>query len=446
MGGRLYQEPQQILFLSSYSKYGGMVMDLIVKGDLVFSRNRHELEAVENGLLRIHEGKIAGILSSLEEAEGPYELLDCTGRLVIPGLYDLHSHASQNHFKGLFMDLELLSWLRKHTFVEEARFSDREFYTEAYDEFARELEKSATVGAVTFATIHREATLYLMEALERTGILSYVGKVNMDRNAPDSYRESTEESISETLMWLEECRKRGFLLSRPIITPRFIPSVTDELARWLGRIAREGNYPVQSHLSENLDEVELVEKLCPESSSYADAYRRRGLWGVTRTVMAHCVWSRLREDGLLKDRNVFIAHCPDSNTNLYSGIAPAKYFLDNGFNIGLGSDVAGGSSLSIFRCITDAIKASKLRYRLVEKTDGLLTFAEAFYMATEGGGAFFGRCGSFKEGYDSNVVVLDEERTLITSRLSLPERLERYAYITPERSVLHKIVNGKLLY
>ncbi len=421
-------------------------MDFIIKGDLVWSRDRRNLSAIENGYLAVHDGRIVGAFETLEERFSSYELLDYTGKLVIPGLYDLHTHAPQNHFKGLFMDIQLLEWLSKYTFPEESRFREREFYERAYDEFAKEVREGATVGIVAFGTIHREATLYLMEALERAGVLSYVGKVNMDRNSPAYYRESTEESISETKRWLDACRKRDFSLSRPIITPRFLPSVTDELANELGRIVSEGGYPVQSHLSENIDEIELVQKLCPDSTSYADAYRRRGLMGKTKTIMAHCVWSRIKEDDLLKDRNIYIAHCADSNTNLYSGIAPAKYFLEGGFNIAFGSDVAAGSSLSIFRAMTDAIKASKLRYRMYDQEDGMLSFAEAFYMATRAGGSFFGKVGSFEPDYGANIVVLDEETTLMSPRLSIQERLERYAYMTPERTVLHKMVEGKLLY
>ncbi len=421
-------------------------MGIVIKGDLAWSRNRHELKTIENGHIAIEGRSIVGVFRSLPEKYENFELLDYTGKLVIPGLYDLHTHAPQNHFKGLYMDEQLLKWLQLHTFPEESRFAERDFYTKAYDAFADEISRGATMGVCCFASIHREATLYLMQALENSSVISYVGKVNMDRNSPDYYIEKTGESIAETKRWIEEWKELGLEWSYPIVTPRFIPSVSDELACNLGKLVKEGGYPVQSHLSENLGEIDWVKELCPESSSYADAYRRRGLWGETKTIMAHCVWSKQREEELLKNSNLFIAHCPDSNANLYSGIAAAKYYLDNGFNIGLGTDVAAGTSLSLFRGITDAVKASKLRYRLCDEGDGMLTFQEAFYMASAGGGAFFGRCGSFENGYDANIVVLDEERSIIEKDLSIGDRLERYAYTTPERPTLHRIFEGKPVY
>lgn len=420
--------------------------DFVVKGDLAWSKSKSELQSLKDGYLVIENGKIVGVFDKLDEKYRSFDLLDYSGKLIIPGFYDLHTHAPQNHFKGLFMDYQLLDWLNNYTFPEESHFKSEEFYTNAYDDFTSEIAKSATVGVVAFATIHREATLYLMKALEKIGVLSFVGKVNMDRNSPDYYIETTEESIKETERWLEDCKKLDFKLSKPIITPRFIPSVTDHLARELGRFAKEGGYPVQSHLSENMSEIGWVQELCPESSSYAEAYKNRGLWGETKTIMAHCVWSRIKEDDLLRNPNIYVAHCPDSNTNLYSGIAPSKYYLNSGINIGLGSDVAGGSSLSLFRAITDAVKASKLRYRMFDQDDGILSFPEAFYIATEGGGSFFGNAGSFKKGFDASFVVLDEENALIVPRLTISERVERYAYMSPEKSVMHKMVKGKLLY
>ncbi|WP_338129197.1 amidohydrolase family protein [Anaerococcus hydrogenalis] len=143
---------------------------------------------------------------------------------------------------------------------------------------------------------------------------------------------------------------------------------------------------MQSHLSENLGEIQWVKELIPESKFYGDAYDMFDLFGKTnKTVMAHCVYSNEDEQKLIKDNGVFIAHCPDSNTNLTSGIAPAGKYLREGQKIGLGSDVAGGSHASIFKAMADAIKVSKLRYRLLDDSIKALSLEEAFYMATLGG-------------------------------------------------------------
>ena len=204
--------------------------------------------------------------------------------------------------------------------------------------------------------------------------------------------------------------------------------------------------PVQSHLSENTGELDWVASLCPESSSYADAYRRLGLWGRVKTCMSHCVWSRDREDELLENDNLYIAHCPDSNTNLSSGIFPARYFLDRGVHVGLGTDIAGGTSLSLFRAMTDAVKVSKLYWRYVDDSVPKLDFAAAFYMASKGGGSFFGRVGSFEEGYDADIVVLDDsDSPTCIEGLTAAQRLERYSSLCPEKPVCAKFVQGEKL-
>ena len=164
---------------------------------------------------------------------------------------------------------------------------------------------------------------------------------------------------------------------------------------------------MQSHLSENFGEIAWVKELCPATHFYGEAYSQFGLFGGDcPTVMAHCVHSSDEEIALMKKQGVYIAHCPQSNTNLSSGIAPARRYLDAGLHIGLGSDIAAGSSLSILRAMADAIQVSKLYWRLADSSVRPLTLEEAFYMGTEGGGSFFGKVGSFKEGYEDRKSVV----------------------------------------
>jgi guanine deaminase len=197
-----------------------------------------------------------------------------------------------------------------------------------------------------------------MKKLEQTGIVSMVGKVGMDRNCPDILRqESAKAAYTSTKAWIE--RTNGsFKNTTPIITPRFIPTCSDELMRNLKKLQEEYSLPVQSHLSENIGEISWVKELCPNCESYAHAYDQFGLFGGdgVPTIMAHCVWSEGIEEELIKQRGVYVAHCPQSNTNIASGIAPIRRFLSNSINIGLGSDVAGGCHVSIFRAMSDAKK------------------------------------------------------------------------------------------
>ena len=202
------------------------------------------------------------------------------------------------------------------------------------------------------------------------------------------------------------------------------------------------------HLSENPSEIEWVKQLVPKSKSYADAYRMFGLWGEEKTIMAHCVYSYETELELMKNKNIYVAHCPDSNSNLTSGIARITALMDSGVNVGLASDVAGGEELSILSAMKNAIKVSKLNKRLSHSEDRSLSFAEAFYLATYSGGSFFGNVGSFIKGYDADIVVLDDSsiKTTLKDELSLQERLEQYVYLKPSDRVFAKFVKGNKVF
>ena len=412
------------------------------KGNLIWTEEPGRFRTIKDGYLLIEDGVVAG---TAEKRPVGMDITDFGSSLILPGLYDLHIHAPQYMFAGLFMDDELLQWLDMHTFPLEARFSDKDFAANAYTAFVEDLKNSCTARASIFGTIHRESTIMLMSLLEESGLHGYVGKVSMDRNSPDILREDTDEAISEELRFLEEAS--SFRNVKPIITPRFIPSCTDHLLSSLGAIAKEGNLPVQTHLDENPSEVEWVRGLCPESRSYADAYDKLGLWGRVRTIMAHCVYSYGREEELLENSNIYIAHCPDSNTNLSSGMMGARYYLERGCNIALATDVAGGASLSMFRAICDAVRISKLRWRHVDQDLKPLDFTSAFYMASKAGGSFFGSAGSFEPGCDADILVLDDSRLpTMLDGLTVAERVERYIYLNPDGSVLHKAVQGEWLF
>ncbi|MFR3499674.1 MAG: amidohydrolase family protein, partial [Paraclostridium bifermentans] len=210
----------------------------------------------------------------------------------------------------------------------------------------------------------------------------------------------------------------------------------------LGDLAIKYNVPTQSHLSENLGEIDWVKQLQPESEFYGDAYNRLNLFGQTKTLMAHCVYSCDKELELMKKNNVFAVHCPNSNLNLGSGIMPVRKFLDNDINIALGSDISGGHDLSIFKVMVNAIQCSKLLWVNSNKQVDFLTLSEAFYMATKGGGSFFGKVGSFEKNYDFDALVLDDSN-LNPESYSLIERLERFIYIGDDRNIIHRYVRGE---
>lgn len=409
-------------------------------GDIIHSERNRTLKEFRDSYLVIRNGRVEKITK--ERPEG-VEVHDYRGMLIIPGLIDMHLHAPQYQYAGLFMDEELLDWLNHHTFPEEGKYADIEYAERAYGIFTEDIVKSETTRFSLFATIHEDSSLLLARMLEDSGLAGYIGKVNMDRNSPDYLKEDTSESIRRTLSFIEEMK--DFKNVMPIITPRFIPSCSNRLLEALSNISRERHIPVQSHLDENLSEIEWVRELVPESRNYADAYAHFHLLGEEKTIMAHVVWPGEDEYPLLKNKNVFVAHSPSSNSNLSSGIAPIRKMLEAGINIGLATDLAGGSSMSMLKMLTHAIEVSKLYYRLKDESAQPLTFREAFYIATRMAGTFFGKVGAFDEDFDADVIVLDTSsiHTTLYDELSLSERLELYSYRASGRPVKAKFVKGR---
>lgn len=418
-----------------------------IKGNIYYSIDKDHLEYVPNGYLVCEENKVKGVFKELPEEYKELPLKDYMNQMILPGFVDLHLHGPQYSYTGLGLDLELLHWLEEYTFPEEAKYEDLNYARKAYEIFTEDLRKSPTTRACIFGTIHKNSTILLMELLDKTGLKTMVGKVNMDRNSPTILCEKDAlESEKETRDWLEEVMDR-FENVQPILTPRFIPSCSDQLMERLAIIQKEYQLPVQSHLSENMEEIKWVRDLRPDSTSYGDAYLKSGMFQEqSKVIMAHCVYSEEEEINLLKKYKVFIAHCPQSNVNLSSGIAPIRKYLDKGLLVGLGTDIGAGASLSMFRAIVDTIKVSKLYWRLKDISMKPITVEEAFYMATKGGGDFFGKVGSFLKGYEFDAVVIDDSRIPSVRELSGKERLERVLYHGDDRDIKAKYVAGTLIF
>ncbi len=415
-----------------------------LRGTLLYSSSPDTIEILDDGWLLCRDGRAAGVFRSKPERFANLDVFDYTGKLIIPGMTDLHVHAPQFSFRGLGMDLELLDWLNTYTFPEESKYEDLSYAETAYESFVSRLARSTTTRACIFATLHLPATLLLMQKLEDAGLSTYVGKVNMNRNCPGYLREiSTNQAIRDTERWVVQSRER-FSHTKPILTPRFIPSCTDDFMYALSRLRAKYDLPVQSHLSENYSEIAWIRELCPRSKNYGDAYEQFGMFGGGYPcIMAHCVHSNEDEQALMQKNGVFIAHSPESNMNLASGVAPINKFLDNGLQVGLATDVAGGSHESMLRAMMHAIQASKLRWRLLDQNVKPLSFERAFYLATMGGGQFFGKVGSFLDGYEFDAVVLDDAALDHPQELSVRARLERAAYLADDRNLTAKFVAGQ---
>ena len=405
----------------------------ILKGTIVSAPAPGRLEAVENGYLIAEDGVIRGVFPVLPEQYAGAPVEDWGGDLILQSFADLHLHAPQYPMRGMGMDLPLLDWLNAYAFPTEARVADPDYARAVYRQLAAELIENGTTRVCMFSSLHTDATLILMEELEKAGVTGCVGKVNMDRNSlPGVLEETTEQSMAETLRWLEACQ--DFRLVKPILTPRFTPSCTDELMAFLGKLASERHLPVQSHLSENRSEVDWVRELHPDCRQYWETYAKYGLWN-DRTVMAHCVWSDERERAAMKDAGVTVVHCADSNQNLCSGTAPVRAMLREGLKVALGSDIAGGDELHMFDVTASAIRASKARRILDGWETDFLTVAEGWYLGTSAGAAWFGEAPGFAPGNPLHALVLRDDRLPQPHPLTPAERLERAVYLRQKDAV-----------
>lgn len=414
----------------------------VIKGNIIFTKELGKYTIFENGCIVVDGKHVKGVYKELPEKFNKLKVLNYGHALIIPGFVDIHSHAPQFQNLGLGLDKELMPWLDSYTFPEEKKYSDSGYAKKVYSAFIRSLWKYGTTRSCIFATIHKDTTKLLMDLFAESGLGAYVGKVNMNRNGPEYLLETTEASIDNTKEILEEYVDKNDLV-KPIITPRFVPTCSLELLKSLGELSKKYNVPVQSHLSENLSEISFVRKLHPKLKNYAGVYDEAGLFGDRPTIMAHCIWLEEDEIELMVRKKVFVAHCPNSNSNLSSGIAPIRKFLEKGLNIGLATDVSGGHSVSMMNTIVSSAQMSKLKWLESNKTDKPLTTPELFYLATKGGGEFFGKVGSFEEGYEFDALIIDDSNLSIFKPLSIEERLEKFIYTGDDRNIKERFVAGK---
>ena len=424
-------------------------MKKVYKAHILFTKEKDRFEVYENGYIAVEDGIVVGVASNLEALNAQdAEVIDFGDKLLIPAMNDMHVHAPQVHNQGVAMDLELLPWLQNYTFPEEAKYADVQYAERMYRRFLHTQWLFGTMRSVVFSTVHTDSTRKLMQLYQEAGMGALVGKVAMNRNCPDELCEDVDAAIAGNEQLIAEFPQLSTVnsqlstsLVRPIITPRFVPSCTPELLKACGELGKKYKLPVQSHLSENTSEIAWVAELEPESKSYGDAYNRYGLFGQTPTILAHCVWTAGSELELMKKNGVMVAHCPTSNFNLSSGMAPVRNLLDAGIRIGLGSDISGGHDLNMFRMLVYAIQVSKMQYQQ-NHDKAFLTLSEIFWIATKSAGSFFGKVGSFEPGYEFDALVIDDS-VLYPAEYSLQHRLERFIYVGDDRQIVHRFCRGK---
>ena len=415
-----------------------------VKGNIIYTKEFGKYEVVSKGIIIIEDEKVKDIYSELPLEYKDISIKDYGDKLIIPGFIDLHLHAPQFPNMGLGLDKELIPWLNKYTFPEEEKYHDLQYAEKVYKRLINKIWSVGTTRCCVFNTIHKDGTKLLLDLFNQSGLGAYIGKVNMDRECPDGLKEETNTSILDTLEIVNEYKDK-YKLVKPIITPRFVPTCSFDLLKSLGEIATKYDIPVQSHLCENSGEIELVKSLHPECKNYAEVYNKANLLKDNKCIMAHCVLINESEIDLLRNKRTFIAHCPTSNLNLSSGIAPIRRAIERKVNVGLASDISGGHTLSIPEVISSSAQVSNLRWLNSNKVEEKLTTAELFYLATKGGGKFFGKVGSFEEGYDFDALVIDDSDLLIENNLSLEERLQKFIYTGSSNNIVERYVCGNII-
>ncbi|QDR82187.1 amidohydrolase family protein [Sporomusa termitida] len=416
----------------------------IIKGNFIFTPGFGELKIAAASFIVIEGKRVKGLYRQLPAGYEGSLVTDYQDKLIIPGLVDLHAHAPQFANRGMGLDLELIPWLEQYTFPEEAKYNDVVYAAGVYKKFVRELWQWGTTRAVLFGTIHKAATTRLMALLAQAGLGGYVGKVNMDRNSPAALSETTAQSLADTEAFIQDTIDR-YELVKPIVTPRFVPSCTPALMSGIAGLAQKYNLPVQSHLAENTREIAWVRELHPECPHYAGVYHKFGLFGQQPTIMAHCIHNDAAELALMAKNKVYMAHCPYSNTNLASGLAPVRRCIDSGIPVGLGSDIAGGHEVSIAKVMAMAVQVSKLKWLISGRQEPFFTIPEVLYLATKGGGSFFGQVGSFEEGYEFDALVIDDSSLAVAAGnpFTLADRLSRFIYIGNDKNIIARYVAGR---
>ncbi|KAJ5701211.1 guanine deaminase [Penicillium malachiteum] len=363
---------------------------------------------------------------------------EARNEFFFPGFIDTHIHAPQYPNAGLFGSTTLLDWLEAYTFPMESGFGATNTTPtndpkdtppsalRIYDQVIARTLSHGTTCASYFATVHVPATNALAALCHKRGQRAFIGRVCMDNPSfcPEYYRDATaEESLKSTqsvIEYIHTLDPKGHLI-KPIITPRFVPTCTKPALESLGSLAASYSPPlhIQTHISENLNEVALVEELFP-GDTYAGVYDKYNLL-TKRTILAHAVHLSSSERALIRARDAKISHCPASNSALGSGIAPVRTFLDEGLTVGLGTDVSGGYSPSILEAARQACLASRLLGHTVSFSENKgedfeagrekLSVEESLYLATRGGAAVIDMAdelGGFEEGmiFDAQLIQL----------------------------------------
>lgn len=426
--------------------YYGTFIDTPTLGTL---RVRHDTAVIVDNSGTIVE---IGPESILGKFEGKV-IKTSSSQWFTPGFIDTHIHASQYPNIGIGLGLPLLEWLDKYTFNLEGRYKENlDLATSVYSKvISRTLGTGTTTGCY-FTTLDAVTSFKFAQLAVEYGQKALVGKVCMNCNQGHPEYEELLEDCQKLSQWLNQELARldpERKLVEAIVTPRFAPVCTKEMMLWLGSEAKLNSSPIQTHMSENLGEIELVKETFPDCKTYAEVYAKNGLL-TSKTILAHCVHLTPEDIELLQRYQLLVSHCPTSNTFLLSGRAPIRrYLYDYNINVGLGTDVLGGFDLLMLAMVKHAVLTShEVAIDLGDKKDQLLV-AEALYLATIGGARLLEKdasVGLFEVGklFDTQLIDLEASGSPIDvfSWQNINELVNKWVFAGDDRNCIGVWVNG----